>query len=178
MDLGSMIISLAAVTDVLSVFGLIVALALASIGAVAAIGAAMNNSTKWVLIQVENTVENQGATMVPALFTFVGTVGLESSGFALPDLPAFLVALGVAAITLLSAILAQDKKHRLGRARWLAVIGLVAPFAVASFGALRSAGLDGNDVEYGALLVGSAVIGIVGLALSVILLKDQYTPGR
>jgi hypothetical protein len=168
----------ASLTDVLSFVGLITALVLAAIGAIATIGVAMNKSTSWVLIQVENTVETQGATLVPALFTFVGTVGLESSGFVLPELPAFLVGVGVAAVTLFSAILAQDKTHRLGRARWLAVVGLIAPFAIAVFVALTSADLAQISIEYCILLVGSGVIGIVGLIVSVVLLRDQYTPGQ
>jgi hypothetical protein len=159
------VIALVLITGIVALFAFVLLLLIMQ---------AINKFMRQALEAARETAKEQRGTGVPALFTLIGAASAPLAGlFVSPAIGAFL-AVAIAAVTFISATLAESGKSR--AARWIGIVGCILPFLVFTLAALATDNFSGLPIEEKVLVVGALALGWVGVLSALVALRERGQP--
>jgi hypothetical protein len=135
----------------------------------------VNEKLEKALEAVRETVRKERGTGVPALFTLIGAASAPLAGLFLEPTLSASLAVVVAALTFVSATVAEDER-RSRAARAIAIAGCILPFLVFTAAVAAAGNFSDLSIEEQVLVVGSLALGWVGVLWALLALRDGAQP--
>lgn len=132
----------------------------------------VNQVMRQALEVARETVHEQRGTGVPALFTLLGSASAPLAGLFLEPVVSAFLAVAVAAVTFISATLAEDNR-RSRAARRVGIAGCVLPFLVFTIASAAAGNFSHLTTEEQVLVVGGLTLGWVGVFWALVALREN-----